>query len=56
MTAVSSVYFRHKSPQVRCVSVRLHLLDQSMDPARGETATPAFAEPDFQYGERPEEG
>ena len=37
--------------------VRLQLLDQLMDAARGETGgAPVFAEADKQYGERPEAG
>lgn len=36
--------------------VRLQLLDQMMDAARGDSTTPVYAEADKQYGERPEAG
>jgi hypothetical protein len=36
--------------------VRLQLLDQVMDAARGEIGAPVAAEPGKQYGERPEAG
>lgn len=36
--------------------VRLQLLDQMMDAARGDAAAPAWSEPATQYGQRPEAG
>ena len=36
--------------------MRLQLLDQMMDAAKGDIGEPAFAEPATQYGERPEAG
>lgn len=41
--------------QAEALLVRLQLLDQFMDAARGEPGSPAFSEPSTQYGERPEE-
>ncbi len=42
--------------QAEALLVRLQLLDKLMDAARGDATTPVFAEPDMQYGERPEAG
>ncbi len=50
---VADVFGRKDS---EALLVRLQLLDQLMDAARGDSTTPAFAEPDKQYGERPEAG
>lgn len=42
--------------QAEALLVRLQLLDQLMDAARGETGAPVLSEPSMQYGERPEAG
>ena len=50
---VASVYGRKEA---EALLVRLQLLDQLMDAASGDVSSPVFAEPDKQYGARPEAG
>ena len=50
---VADVYGKKEA---EALLVRLQLLDQLMNAARGEHGAPVLSEPDVQYGERPEAG